>query len=1650
MKRSIVYVLIPLLLFSLRTVAQGTFPQPLPAQPPIINGNIVVPMVCGQPIVHRKVVTDDASADGHGSGGVNKAAPVNPIAYTQSIHNVVAKWQAGSVYRFDMGTTAGNDNIYQGHLLNTNEVHTGGHSFAELQAYAAAQGTTFNIGDQFYLNLYYTSSSTAPDLSFQLQFLWENLGNPANNVTINVETNYGINGAAPFTATQAAKMQAFYDLVNPIIKQVYGPPSRNHTITVVNDSYAVGKNTYYNGPNFVSSSYAVNADGDLDQPRLMIHEIIHGYRDNVCLSSNAQWHYDPFLSGFEEGFAEGVAIVVMDIFIGMYPNFFVGDAHKLHWNQEGGMPFEWDYDFQNHHQVTTEDFWSSDIATGSHWLRYGMGATAMKKMYYENSNVFKDFNAEYYSRMNADHTLLPSRALVVDIFSTIMTEVERTPITTWINDQRIFDCQKDIRKKIFMLTFTGLSWNSFQHDNRIIPVETHQNGLEWKWDSSDQAGTNEITTTTNSSWAWTHQLNNLTGDITFTRDWNNTDLITNRPIQSKNHWVNEAPTALYPAYIGVPLLGPHQGPNPYYVGSTFTRDHEQDNCTAVPGCGKRVWAMGNQPLYTTTSSAATVWPTLAMMGGTPLGDRAQLDLTESGLFQFKIGFNDPQGPRIEDTYYRLLGNAFIDIEGVFGGIYSTTADQVDGRMFIEHEGFGPEAQLNITSNYFKGTRLWASVPETDVNRQGGRSDRKYSVPGKVHAIYVNPDCSQKKIDFRTIGYGDGLDGTEMLLFNVDEFEDIVFTESNDTTICDGDDFNLAVTNNFPDIFAGDSRVTYSWKDPNNTVISTSENYTFVGAAATDAGTYTLDIGFFGCPIFQKTVEVTIGNPPVLSVVTPPTITVCEGDAAALTSNTIVGGTYLWTGPNGFTSSLQNPAIPSTVIADGGIYTVQVTAPACGGATVTASSTINLIVNSNPVIDAIVPLSSIDLCENNTLNLDVNAVTGATYEWTGPNSFASSLQSPAINNIQLNGSGIYQIVISAPGCGVLPVTDTATVTVTVQTNQAISVTVPSPTLTVCEGNPANLSATGTSGVTYLWTGPNSFSSTLQNPTIPITGLANAGVYTVQVSAVACGGAAITASETINLVVDANPVVDANVPNPVINLCENTTLSLDVNAVAGATYAWTGPNGFTSALQSPSISNIPVSGSGVYQIVVSVTGCGGTPVNDTATVTVTVQTDQAVAVSVPSSTLIVCEGTPIDLVANGTVGATYAWTGPNSYSSSVQSSTISSAILSNAGIYQVTASLVGCSGTTTATATIDVTVKTDPVITAVVPNSSITVCETEAINLDVNPEIGATYGWTGPNSYTSMLQSPVISNASVNNTGTYQVIVAVPGCVEGTFVSSTAIIDVVVTPTPTVNLMVTPAITLCPGDMIDLTANTISGASYSWSGPNGFTSTAEDTSFVSIGAQNNGNYIVMATIPGCIAGTTISGTATTTVTLNSIDGITMNIQGGQYICEGQTLQLEAISNGTPTSYQWIGPDGTVVSTSAILGVVNFSLTNVGMYYLVANYGCSTLNLTDSIEVFMQSENICHPKPHYYLPNVFSPNGDGENDVLYLYGDLIESMELVIYDRFGEIVFTSHLETHGWDGTYKGNLLNTAVFAYRLNITFTEGKDPVSESGNITLIR
>jgi hypothetical protein len=494
-----------------------------------------------------------------------------------------------------------------------------------------------------------------------------------------------------------------------------------------------------------------------------------------------------------------------------------------------------------------------------------------------------------------------------------------------------------------------------------------------------------------------------------------------------------------------------------------------------------------------------------------------------------------------------------------------------------------------------------------------------------------------------------------------------------------------------------------------------------GGAVTPIGLgYTPNATFIGIETFTIRVSdgvsskdmvfnITVTALPGINIGTSQTL--CEGQTIALTSSG--GGDYLWTGPDGFTSTLQNPTITGTTSNKSGTYSLTITANGCS-----ASATTVVTVNNLPTITI---NSNQNICEGNPINLTSSG--GGSYDWTGPNGFTSTSQNPTLNSANVINTGVYSLSITTNGC-----TASATTSLTVHAIPALGA---GADQTLCEGEVINLTATGSGD--FSWAGPNGFISLLQNPTINVASLNQSGIYTVTLSLNGC-----TSSATTSVSVNSLPIVTINSS---LTVCEGSSLNL--TSSGGGIYSWKGPFGFTSASQNPIITSSILDNQGTYTLTVTANGC-----NNTATTGVTITPLPSIGIN---SNLTVCEGSPINL--SGTGGGSYAWSGPNSYSSAIQNPVISSALLSNSGIYTLTVT----SGVCVLTATASVTVNPLPTITI---NSSLTLCTGSQINLTASG--GGNYTWSGPNGFSSILQNPTILNSTLSNSGIYTVSVTNMGC------------------------------------------------------------------------------------------------------------------------------------------------------------------------------------------------------------------------------------------------------------------------------------------------
>lgn len=155
----------------------------------------------------------------------------------------------------------------------------------------------------------------------------------------------------------------------------------------------------------------------------------------------------------------------------------------------------------------------------------------------------------------------------------------------------------------------------------------------------------------------------------------------------------------------------------------------------------------------------------------------------------------------------------------------------------------------------------------------------------------------------------------------------------------------------------------------------------------------------------------------------------------------------------------------------------------------------------------------------------------------------------------------------------------------------------------------------------------------------------------------------------------------------------------------------------------------------------------------------------------------------------------------------------------------------------------------------------------------------------------------------------------------------------------------------------------------------------------------------------------------------------------IYQGQTAILTATEQGgTPSyTYSWNGSNGG----SSLIVSPNFTTSYT--ITITDNNGCESSKIIN-VEV------LCG---EVYIPDAFSPNSDGHNDVLYVRGNCIETMDFLVFDRWGNKIFESNSINKGWDGSYKGQPMNLGTYVWFLKATLQDGKS-FEKKGNVTLVR
>ena len=724
----------------------------------------------------------------------------------------------------------------------------------------------------------------------------------------------------------------------------------------------------------------------------------------------------------------------------------------------------------------------------------------------------------------------------------------------------------------------------------------------------------------------------------------------------------------------------------------------------------------------------------------------------------------------------------------------------------------------------------------------------------------------------------------------------------------------------------------------------------------------------------------------------PINTICSANTPVQLTAANNGGA--WTGTGVSATGLFNPAtagVGSHVIN----YSI-------GSGPCTAAGTKTITVISSPAVT----VNSASICSSQSATLVATAnPTGGSYAWSPAGSLSSANTQVTLANPSI--STVYTVTYTATnGC-----TRTGTSQVSVNPTPALIVTNNSE---VCQGNALNFTAS-TGATSYTWTGPSSFyqSTTGNTVSLPNAMPNMSGTYTIVAASVA--GCSITTTSMANVIGTSTVSV-----TPVINVCEGATVLLTSStALTANMYSWAGPGGFTSSVSNPTLTGVSLGQAGIYTITATYTGSGSLTCTQENTTNVTIIPASTVALS-PLGTI--CNNDVINLTSPGG-GATYSWTGPNAFVSSLQNPVITNASIVNQGTYAVSIAASGCIRTGS------ININVNNILSYTTIPADVTLCEGFTSNLTA-------VGTGGSGMYNYMWNPPVnLGNYNSGNTvvtgnltTTYTVTLSDANCPATLPVNS--VVTVSVNPLPVIT--VGAKLSGC---------EPFSAALESSSNPPSVNCSWLFGSGLSYGQCNTATGFVFPT----------SGTYNATLTVTDVNGCQNTHVENAYVTvfpkpdadftygpNNPTVLINDVNfsdnsgiGGPMKKWHWKFGDYFVAEANDTSAFQNPShvYDNAGTY-TVSLAVINTFDCADEVTKYITVEE----EFALFIPNAFSPTrSEGKNDVFIPQGIgfLEETFTMAIYDRSGSLIYKTNELTKGWDGSIKGGKAVQGVYVYKISV-------------------
>lgn len=752
--------------------------------------------------------------------------------------------------------------------------------------------------------------------------------------------------------------------------------------------------------------------------------------------------------------------------------------------------------------------------------------------------------------------------------------------------------------------------------------------------------------------------------------------------------------------------------------------------------------------------------------------------------------------------------------------------------------------------------------------------------------------------------------------------------------------------------------------------------------------------------------------------------VCRGSALNFNIG-LPGGVpgYTWTGPNGFASNVQNPSIPNAQPANSGTYFVTVSSTYTNGGVCSSSgSAAAFVVNTNPV-----STGNATVCQGSALTLTASVLGASSYSWTGPGNFSSQQMNPApISPASPTNAGNYIVTAYFTTQGTtLVCTSTAVANTSVVATSPVTVTMPA---NICQYSTAVLTAASNPmAQNFSWSGPNGFNATGSNTTIPNILPPASGLYNViatwAIGSVSCN---VSGANQLNVV----PVPNVNI-NPPVSVCYPANVQLSANSPGAISYNWTATNGYTSNVANPLLTAPDQTLSGIYTVNTAYTNGALTCYNSNTT---QVTINPILTFTLPTYEQKCFNST---YTVAGPSGATsYTWQGMNGYTSNNQNLVIPNITPAQGGTYTLSVNLGPC--ITSAVTKIDVL---SPISYSSTPGNRI-ICAGETVTLTMGASGGShnyAYNWD-PAIYlpspTGSVQVSQPQGTTIYNVSAYDI-----NC---PFYTVTTTFTVQVNKAPMPDLQLEKAEGCEP---LCLTYNSHKQNeidNITWDFGNGQLLQGDDFSH----CLTVGQYDLKVTTKGKNGCTETYTQAPIKVWPKPHTDFTWDPEQPS-TTDNRVTFWPSHQYGPVTSYYWqfSGTNHTIGMDSSAAKNPLRIYENVGKYPVMViaktDKGC----IDTTFKVLEVREDFT-----VFIPNTFTPNGDGLNDIFNIKGLGLktEGYSMDIFDRWGALIYSTKDALKGWDGTIKGLNAANGVYVYKVKAVGANGEGRKEYVGHVTLMR